>query len=117
MIIKTPSTKHKDVPVNEFSAMTLASLIGVDIPEIKLVDMGQLDNLPQINLPDEAFAFAIKRFDRHESNRVHMEDFAQVLVKYPHENITLQTMSRLAVSCTSFRVMLWLMCSNSQDDC
>lgn len=84
-IIKTPSTKHKDVPVNEFSAMTLASLIGVDIPEIKLVDMGQLDNLPQINLPDEAFAFAIKRFDRHESNRVHMEDFAQVLVKYPHE--------------------------------
>ena len=84
-IIKTPSTKHKDVPVNEFSAMTLASLVGVDIPEIKLVDMSQLDNLPQINLPDEAFAFAIKRFDRQESNRVHMEDFAQVLVKYPHE--------------------------------
>lgn len=84
-IIKTPSTKHKDVPVNEFSAMTLASLVGVDIPEIKLVDMGQLDNLPQINLPDEAFAFAIKRFDRQESNRIHMEDFAQVLVKYPHE--------------------------------
>ena len=84
-IIKTPSTKHKDVPVNEFSAMTLASLVGVDIPEIKLVDMSQLDNLPQINLPDEAFAFAIKRFDRQESNRVHMEDLAQVLVKYPHE--------------------------------
>lgn len=84
-IIKTPSTKHKDVPVNEFSAMTLASLVGVDIPEIKLVDMSQLDNLPQINLPDEAFAFAIKRFDRQESNRVHTEDFAQVLVKYPHE--------------------------------
>lgn len=84
-IIKTPSTKHKDVPVNEYSAMTLASLVEVDIPEIKLVDMGQLDNLPQINLPDEAFAFAIKRFDRQENNRIHMEDFAQVLVKYPHE--------------------------------
>ena len=84
-IIKTPSTKHKDVPVNEFSAMTLASLVGIDIPEIKLVDMGQLDNLPQINFPDEAFAFAIKRFDRQESIRVHMEDFAQVLMKYPHE--------------------------------
>ncbi len=90
-IIKTPSTKHKDVPVNEFSAMTLASLVGVDIPEIKLVDMGQLDNLPQINLPEETFAFAIKRFDRQASlpsvqaDRIHMEDFAQVLVKYPHE--------------------------------
>lgn len=94
-IIKTPSTNHKEVPVNEFSAMTLASLAGVDIPEIKLVDMGQLDNLPQINLPDESLAFAIKRFDRQASlssalssaqaDRVHMEDFAQVLVKYPHE--------------------------------
>jgi len=84
-IIKTPSTRHKDVPVNEFSAMTLASLVGVDIPEIRLVPMSQLDNLPQINLPDEAFAFAIKRFDRQGNNRVHMEDFAQVLVKYPNE--------------------------------
>ncbi len=82
-IIKTPSTRHKDVPVNEYTAMTLASLAGVDIPEIKLVDLGKLDNLPQINLPDESQAFAIKRFDRNEDARIHMEDFAQVLVKYP----------------------------------
>jgi serine/threonine-protein kinase HipA len=84
-IIKTPSTKHKDVPVNEYTAMSLASLVGVDIPEIKLVELDKLDNLPQINLPDETLAFAIKRFDREESSRIHMEDFAQVLVKYPHE--------------------------------
>lgn len=84
-IVKTPSTKHKEVPANEFTAMTLASLIGVEIPEIKLVEIGQLDNLPQINLPDEKLAFAIKRFDRRDDQRIHMEDFAQVLVKYPHE--------------------------------
>lgn len=84
-IIKTPSTKHKDVPVNEYTAMSLASLAGVDIPEIKLVELDKLDSLPQINLPDEKLAFAIKRFDREESSRIHMEDFAQVLVKYPHE--------------------------------
>ena len=82
-IIKTPSTRHKDMPVNEYTAMTLASLVGVDIPEIKLVDLGKLGNLPQINLPDESQAFAIKRFDRNEDARIHMEDFAQVLVKYP----------------------------------
>ena len=63
-IIKTPSTKHKDVPVNEYTAMKLAALIGVGIPEIKLVELDKLDNLPQINLPDEELAFAIKRFDR-----------------------------------------------------
>jgi serine/threonine-protein kinase HipA len=84
-IIKTPSTKHKDLPLNEYTAMQLASLAGVDIPEIKLVEMDKLDNLPQINLPDEALAFAIKRFDRNENARIHMEDFAQVLVKYPQQ--------------------------------
>lgn len=84
-IIKTPSTKHRDVPVNEYTAMKLAQLVGVNIPEVKLVQLSKLDNLPPINLPDEELAFAIKRFDRDDGRRVHMEDFAQVLVKYPHE--------------------------------
>jgi len=87
-IIKTPSTKHKDVPLNEYTAMSLASLAGINIPEIKLVELDKLENLPQINLPDEKLAFAIKRFDRNEDTRIHMEDFAQVLVKYPHEKYT-----------------------------
>ena len=84
-IIKTPSTKHKDVPLNEYTTMKLAALVGIDIPEIKLVELNKLDNLPQINLPNEKLAFAIKRFDRDGDVRIHMEDFAQVLVKYPHE--------------------------------
>ncbi len=84
-IIKTPSTKHKNVPLNEYSAMSLAALVGIDIPDIKLIEMNKLDNLPQINLPSEKLAFAIKRFDRAGNSRIHMEDFAQVLVKYPHE--------------------------------
>lgn len=84
-IIKTPSTKHKFVPLNEYTAMSLAGMVGVDIPEIKLVDLDKLDNLPQINLPDEKQAFAIKRFDRDHDQRIHMEDFAQILVKDPHE--------------------------------
>ncbi|BDZ74491.1 phosphatidylinositol kinase [Methylophaga marina] len=87
-IIKTPSTKHKFVPLNEYTAMSLAGMVGIDIPEIKLVDLDKLDNLPQINLPDEKQAFAIKRFDRDDDQRIHMEDFAQILVKYPHEKYT-----------------------------
>ena len=95
-IIKTPSTKHKDVPFNEFTAMTLASMAGVDVPEIKLVELDKLDNLPQINLPDEKLAFAIKRFDRNNDQRIHMEDFAQVLVKYPHEKYNSASYEQLA---------------------
>ncbi len=63
-IIKTPSTKHQDLPEDEYTAMKLASLAGVETPEIKLVELGKLDSLPQFNLPDEKLAFAIKRFDR-----------------------------------------------------
>lgn len=84
-IVKTPSTKHKDVPANEYTAMKLAELVGVNIPEIKLVALNKLHNLPPINLPDEKLAFAIKRFDRDDGVRIHMEDFAQILVKYAHE--------------------------------
>lgn len=89
-IIKTPSTRHRNVPLNEFTSMTLAAAAGVDIPEIRLVELDKLENLPQINLPDEMFAFAVRRFDRITSpgkacTRIHMEDFAQILVKYPHE--------------------------------
>ncbi|MDQ7048726.1 MAG: HipA domain-containing protein [Enterobacterales bacterium] len=54
-------------------------------PEIQLVEINRLDHLPPINLPDEKLAFAIKRFDRDCDTRIHMEDFAQILVKYPHE--------------------------------
>lgn len=82
-IIKTPSTKHKNVTLNEYTAMSLAALAGIDVPDIKLIELNKLDNLPQINLPDEKLAFAIKRFDREGNTRIHMEDFAQVLVKYP----------------------------------
>lgn len=89
-IIKTPSTKHRFVPLNEYTAMSLAALAGVEIPEIKLVDLNTLDNLPPINLPDEKHAFAIKRFDRTlsekaQNQRIHMEDFAQILAKHPAE--------------------------------
>ena len=84
-IIKPPSTQHKDVPQNEFTAMTLASVAGVNVPDMQLVELDKLDNLPSIKLPDEPYAFAIKRFDRNAEQRIHMEDFAQVLVKQPYQ--------------------------------
>ena len=85
-IVKTPSTRHQDVPVNEFTVMKLAELVGIDIPEIKLVTLDQLQDLPPINLPSEEYAYAIRRYDRDEQRRrIHAEDFAQMLFKYAHE--------------------------------
>ena len=84
-IVKTPSTLHRNVPENEYSTMKLAESIGVDIPEITLISLDTLDNLPSIQLPDEAHAYAIRRFDRSVRGRIHTEDFAQVFEFFAHD--------------------------------
>ncbi|WP_148861397.1 type II toxin-antitoxin system HipA family toxin [Marinobacter fonticola] len=83
-IIKTPSTIHRHVPVNEYSAMRLAEAVGVDIPDIELIPLDRLENLPDIQMGED-YAYAIKRFDRSAQGRVHSEDFAQVFGLYAHE--------------------------------
>lgn len=82
-IIKTPSTLHRHVPENEYTAMRLAQAIGVTIPDIDLISLDRLVDLPDIPLPDEPSAFAIRRFDRAEQGRIHSEDFAQIFELYP----------------------------------
>jgi serine/threonine-protein kinase HipA len=85
-IVKTPSTVHAHVPLNEYTSMTLAGLAGVNIPEIRLIEMDQIENLPAINLPNETLAYGIRRYDRlpgHE--RVNSEDFAQIFFAYAHD--------------------------------
>ncbi|MDB1124701.1 type II toxin-antitoxin system HipA family toxin [Vibrio algarum] len=84
-IIKTPSTVHKGVPVNEYTCMKLAEVAGADIPEIRLIELSELEGLPSIRLPDEQYAYGIKRFDRSSSGRIHTEDFAQVFGLYPSD--------------------------------
>lgn len=84
-IIKTPSTRHRGVPLNEFTAMQLAKISGVDVPEVRLVELKALEGLPDINLPAEEWVYAIRRFDRLIEDRQHTEDMAQVLFRYPHE--------------------------------
>lgn len=84
-IVKLPSPQYDAVPENEFSMMTLAAKMGMDVPEIKLVDMDKISGLPDDlgNLKGKK-ALAVKRFDRAEDGgKVHMEDFAQVFSVYP----------------------------------
>lgn len=83
-IVKLPSTTFAGVPENEFAMMTLASRIGIDVPEIALVRVTEVRDLPPgLNVAGD-FAFAIRRFDRQRDGAsVHIEDFAQVFGVYP----------------------------------
>lgn len=80
-IVKTPDIRFRDVPLNEFSMMTLARAVGIDVPEIMLVTRDHVDErLPPSVWPEhEEFAYAIRRFDRTEHRGlIHIEDLAQV---------------------------------------
>lgn len=84
-IVKLPSTNFASVPENEYSIMTLARLVGIDVPEIELLPLHQIEGLPEGIDQLGQSAFAIRRFDRSPEGRMHIEDFAQVFSVYPDD--------------------------------
>ena len=85
-IVKLPSREYEGVPENEYSMMTLARMIGMDVPAIELVDVSAIDNIPEGIAALEGQALAIERFDRREDGTaVHIEDFAQIFGLYPKD--------------------------------
>lgn len=100
-VVKLPSARHPDVPENEFAAMSLASKLGIDVPEIELVPLEAIAGLPEGITQYGTSAYAIRRFDRTEAGPVHIEDFAQVFGVYAddkYENASYrQILSVLAI--------------------
>ena len=82
-IVKLPSQQYSGVPENEFSMMTIAGMMGMDVPEIQLVELDEVNGLPQGVGELRGPAMAIKRFDRTADGPVHIEDFAQVFGVFP----------------------------------
>lgn len=84
--MKLPSTRYAGVSENEFSMVTLARHVGIDVPEIQLLGLDQIERLPEGIGRLEGAAYAIKRFDRLENGeRLHIDDFVQVFGVYPEE--------------------------------
>jgi serine/threonine-protein kinase HipA len=85
-IVKLPSREFEHVPENEYSMMTLARLVGIDVPPVKLVDVDAIKNLPKGTENLKGQALAIERFDRlSDGTKVHIEDFAQIFGVYPRD--------------------------------
>lgn len=85
-IVKLPADRFDGVPENEFSFMTIARSIGIDVPKIALIDLDHIDGLPDgLGRLRGEKAFAIERFDRSDAGPIHIEDFAQVFGRYPHQ--------------------------------
>jgi serine/threonine-protein kinase HipA len=78
-IVKLPDQRFPRVPENEYSMMEWARMAGIDVPETQLTPVGEIDGLPDEFADIGGQAFAIRRFDRLNGGRIHIEDFAQVL--------------------------------------
>lgn len=83
-IVKLPSTRYAGVSENEFSMMSLAAAIGIEVPAIRLLALNQIAGLPNDIGRLQGAAYAVARFDRPgNGQRAHIEDFAQVFGVFP----------------------------------
>lgn len=88
-IVKLPSSHYKRLCENEYSVMSMASRVGIDVPEIRLMPMIEIEGLPaEVTDLGESDAFVIRRFDRVAGRRIHMEDFAQATGERPADKYT-----------------------------
>lgn len=67
-ILKPQTATFPDVPQNEHCCMNMAGELGIDVPMHCL--------LP---LKDQSLAYVVKRFDRNKDEKIHQEDFYQIL--------------------------------------
>ena len=85
-IVKLPSSQFAHVPETEFSMLMLAKMVGIDVPEIALIDTKSIHGLPKEMQNFNGQSFMIKRFDRTLGGElIHSEDFAQVFGVYPED--------------------------------
>ncbi|MBX3487762.1 MAG: HipA domain-containing protein [Candidatus Paracaedibacteraceae bacterium] len=87
-IVKMPSPIYAGVPENEAAIMALAKAVGIDVADFELLPMEMLGNIPEkVNLAENHF-LAVRRFDRLDGKKIHMEDFCQILNLYPDDKYT-----------------------------
>ena len=85
-IAKFHSPEYPDLPQCEFATMHWAKCVGINIPEFELRSVTDFDAIPDGMPTGNGQVFVTARFDRENSRRIHMEDFAQILDRPPgHE--------------------------------
>lgn len=95
-IVKLPSREFEGVPENEFAMMELARRVGINVPQIQLIDVDAIGNLPKGIGKIGGNAFVIERFDRSPGAPIHIEDFAQVFGVYPHSKYKKASLRNIA---------------------
>ena len=67
-ILKPQTETFPNLPQNEYLCMSIASRLGIDVPPNTLIP-----------LKDKTLAYVVKRVDRIRGEKLHQEDFCQIL--------------------------------------
>ncbi len=67
-ILKPQTSTFAHIPENEQCCMDMAQELGIDAPPHCLIP-----------LKDKSLAYVVQRFDREKGDKIHQEDFAQIL--------------------------------------
>lgn len=95
-IVKLPSQQFAGIPENEFSMMTIARLMGMDVPQMQLIGIDAIEGLPVGIGEFHGKALAVQRFDRSSGGPVHSEDFAQIFGVFPDNKYSKGTYRAIA---------------------
>ena len=96
-IVKLPSIRFEGVAENEFSMMTFARKLGMNVPALDLVNVKDIGGLPADVTTMDGKALAVERFDRlSDGRRIHAEDFAQIFGVYPQDKYKKASMVNIA---------------------
>jgi serine/threonine-protein kinase HipA len=100
-IAKLPTNAFPRLPENELTIMSFARVIGLPVPQTKLVDLDSIEglpaDLPALRADEPRKAYVISRFDRQEDGgRIHVEDFNQVANQKPDEKYDNKSSSWIA---------------------
>lgn len=83
-ILKIGSPSHPDLPRAELATMLWARHTGFEVPELEIVNPGDVEGLPPDAYGAHTEALLIRRFDRTEAHEpIHMEELAQVMGVHP----------------------------------
>lgn len=84
-VAKLGSPAFQGLVRNEHAMLNWARECGLDVPEHRVIQAAEIDNLPEDFDPNQD-VLVVRRFDRREGTaRVHQEDFAQVFDVAPED--------------------------------
>ena len=96
-IVKMPSARFDVVPENEYTMLALARAVGIATPANRLIEIADVQGLPQDAVTMKGKALAVQRFDRAPGGEaIHMEDFAQVFGLFPDDKYDRRSYANIA---------------------